>query len=138
MIQKRFYRLFVACLLLATTLSAVELKWEKDLQSAFDRAVASQKPLMVMVESRSCRWCKKMKHRTLEEKKISVRLQNFVLVEVDRDTVSSPSVPYAKYVPTIYFMTPEKKILETVTGYFDVSDFSSWIDDAEKKLTSVE
>jgi len=138
MIQKRFYRLFVACLLLATTLSAVELKWEKDLQSAFDRAVASQKPLMVMVESRSCRWCKKMKHRTLEEKKISVRLQNFVLVEVDRDTVSSPSVPYARYVPTIYFMTPEKKILETVTGYFDVSDFSSWIDDAEKKLTSVE
>jgi hypothetical protein len=31
-------------------------------------------------------------------------------------------------------MTPQKKILERVTGYFDIPDFNSWIDDVQIKL----
>ena len=115
-------------------LLAGELHWEKDLKTAFDKASVDNRPLMVMVESKSCRWCVKMKKRTLEEKTIAARLKGYVLVRIDRDKVKSEFVPYAKYVPTIYFMTPKKKILERVTGYFGVSDFNSWIDDAEKKL----
>jgi len=121
-------------LLFGGALLAGELHWEKDLQTAFDKASADNRPLMVMVESKTCRWCVKMKKRTLQDDTVSGRLQNFVLVKIDRDEVSSEFVPYAKYVPTIYFMTPKKRILETVTGYFGVLDFNSWIDDAEKKL----
>lgn len=121
-------------LLFGGVLFAGELHWEKDLQTAFSKASETNRPLMVMVESKTCRWCVKMKQRTLEEDTVSSRLQSFVLVKIDRDEVSSKYVPYAKYVPTIYFMTPQKKILESVTGYFGVLDFNSWIDDAEKKL----
>ena len=124
----------VSVLLFGGVLLAGELHWEKDLQTAFDKASADNRPLMVMVESKTCRWCVKMKKRTLQDDTVSGRLQNFVLVKIDRDEVSSEFVPYAKYVPTIYFMTPKKRILETVTGYFGVLDFNSWIDDAEKKL----
>ncbi len=131
---KLFGFLLLSTLLFSTLLSAGNLHWEKDLQRAFDKATANKLPLMVMVESSSCRWCVKMKRRTLENKAIAKRLQNFVLVKINRDLVSSEFVPYAKYVPTIYFMTAEKKILESVTGYFNVSDFHSWIDDAENKL----
>lgn len=126
--------LLLGSLLCSTLLSAGDLHWEKDLQGAFDKAAASKRPLMVMVESKTCRWCVKMKHRTLENDTIAKRLQHFVLVKIDRDVISSEFVPYAKYVPTIYFMTADKKILESVPGYFDVSDFHSWIDDAENKL----
>ena len=115
-------------------LHAGDLHWEKDLNSAFSKASAENRPLMVMVETRNCRWCKKMKEKTLKDKAVSRRLQRFILVRVDRDTISSRYVPYAKYVPTIYFMTPRKKIVESVTGYFDIADFKSWIDDVEKKL----
>jgi len=72
--------------------------------------------------------------RTLKDDAVSMRLKNYILVKIDRDEVSSEFVPYAKYVPTIYFMTPKQKILERVTGYFNVSDFKSWIDDADMKL----
>ena len=75
-----------------------------------------------------------MKYRTLKDDTVSVRLKKFILVKIDRDEVTSEFVPYAKYVPTIYFMTPKQKILERVTGYFNVLDFNSWIDDAEMKL----
>ena len=117
-------------------LLAGELHWEKDLQTAFDKASSDNRPLMVMVESKTCRWCIKMKQRTLGDDTISARLKAYVLVKINRDEVKSEFVPYAKYVPTIYFMTPKKKILETVTGYFGVLDFNSWIDDTEKKLKS--
>ena len=126
--------LVLGSLLWSGILYANELHWEESLQSAFDKASKTNRPLMVMVESKSCRWCKKMKHRTLEDDAVSVRLKNYVLVKIDRDEVSSEFVPYAKYVPTIYFMTPKQKILERVTGYFNVSDFKSWIDDADMKL----
>ncbi len=118
-------------------LLAGELHWEKDLQTAFDKASADNRPLMVMVESKTCRWCVKMKQRTLKDDTIAERLKGYVLVKIDRDEVKSKFVPYAKYVPTIYFMTPKKKILETVTGYFGVLDFNSWLDDTEKKLKNL-
>ncbi len=126
--------LILGSLLWTTALFSAELHWEKDLQSAFDKATENQLPLMIMVESKNCRWCTKMKQRTLKNKTIAPRLKDYVLVKIDRDVVSSKYVPYAKYVPTIYFMTPEKKILESVTGYFGVDDFNSWIDDANAKL----
>ncbi len=118
-------------------LLAGELHWEKDLQTAFNKASATNHPLMVMVESKTCRWCIKMKQRTLKDDTIAERLKGYVLVKIDRDEVKSKFVPYAKYVPTIYFMTPKKKILETVTGYFGVLDFNSWLDDTEKKLKNL-
>ncbi len=129
--------MLLSVIVFSGALLAGELHWEKDLQTAFDKASADNRPLMVMVESKTCRWCVKMKKRTLEEDTIAARLQSYVLVKIDRDEVSSEFVPYAKYVPTIYFMSPKKKILETVTGYFGVLDFNSWIDDTEKKLKNL-
>jgi thiol:disulfide interchange protein len=129
--------LLLSSLFFSTLLSAGDLHWEKDLKTAFDKASATNHPLMVMVESKTCRWCIKMKRQTLADDSISTRLKDYVLVKIDRDEVESKFVPYAKYLPTIYFMTPEKKILETVTGYFVVLDFNSWIDDTEKKLKNL-
>lgn len=111
-----------------------ELHWERNLQSAFEKASETHRPLMVLIESRSCHWCKKMKRHTLKDEAVARRLEKFVLARVDRDDSESNSLPYARYVPTIYFMTSGGKILERVTGYFDIPDFKSWIDDAEAKL----
>ncbi len=111
-----------------------ELKWESSLEGAFQESVKTQKPLMVMVESESCRWCKKMKEQTLSDEQIGESLQKFIIVLVDREKVSSEFIPYAQYVPTIYFMTPDKKIINRVVGYFDISDFKSWLEDVDVKL----
>ena len=120
--------------LLLSQLHSVELQWQKDLATAFEKASKEHKPLMVLVETDNCRWCKKMKYNILQDVGISKRLQEFVIVKVHRDRVKSEHIPYAKFVPTIYFMDHNKKILERVVGYFSLSDFHSWIDDAQAKL----
>ncbi|MEA3418994.1 MAG: thioredoxin family protein [Campylobacterota bacterium] len=112
-------------------LFAEDLNWEKDLNTAFAKAAKEKRPIMVMVEGEHCRWCKKMEHRTLEDDVVSKRLEKYVLVKIDREGKDAKQLPAVKYVPTIFFMSPEKKIRERVTGYFNVLDFKSWIDDAE-------
>ena len=89
---------------------------------------------MLMVESSHCRWCRKMKYRTLRNPKVSKRLHAYVPVKVmqeDEDVVNG--LPEIHGVPTIFFMTADKKVVETVVGYFNVGDFLSYLDDVEKK-----
>jgi thioredoxin-related protein len=111
-----------------------DLLWQPNVQSAFAEASRLQKPLMVMIEGEHCQWCKKMEHQTLEDETISKRLKSFVLVKVIKESPNAKEFPPVEYVPTIFFMTPDKKLLERVTGYFEVLDFASWIDGVETKL----
>ena len=127
-------RLLYTLIFLTISIFAENLKWEDSLDRAFIRAKAENRTVMVMVKSPSCRWCIKMKEKTLKDKNISKRLEKFILVKVDRSSLKSKDIPYAKYLPTIYFMTPDKKILERVVGYCGTLDFNSWIDDVNKKL----
>ncbi len=120
--------------LVGSPLFGRELQWESNLESAFQESAKTRKPLMVMVESESCRWCKKMKEQTLSDEQIVESLQKFILVLIDRERVSSEFIPHAQYVPTIYFLTPDKQIADRVVGYFDVADFKSWLEDVDVKL----
>jgi thioredoxin-related protein len=109
------------------------LTWSTDLTQAFSTAKKEHKLVMVMVESSFCRWCKKMKHRTLEDASLEKRLEKYILVKVMRDDAKAIAVlPKVGGVPTIFFMDSEKKVIESVVGYFDVRDFTSYIDDVEK------
>jgi uncharacterized protein YyaL (SSP411 family) len=111
-----------------------DLVWQPNVQSAFAESNRLQKPLMVMIEGEHCRWCKKMEHQTLEDETIAKRLKSFVLVKTTKESPDAKEFPPVEYVPTIFFMTPDKKLLERVTGYFEVLDFASWMDNVETKL----
>jgi len=127
--------LLLALLSLTTMLSAAEIHWERDLKSAYIRAAQEKKPLMVLVEGAHCRWCKKMVHSTFEEPGVSRRLQKFVLVRVDKESEEARAeLPKVKYVPTLFFLAADKKVLLRVTGYFNVGDFNSWLDDVNKEM----
>ncbi|SFV56488.1 hypothetical protein MNB_SV-6-1699 [hydrothermal vent metagenome] len=121
-------------LLLFTNLSAQELKWESSLSVAFEKSALQKKPLMVLVEKEHCRWCKKMKSETLSDRNISKRLDDFVLVKVDKNDIDSDELPYARYVPTIYLFSPKKELLIKVSGYYVVEDFDSYLDDFYEKM----
>ncbi len=119
--------------LLSTALFALE--WSKGLDSALATAQKEHKNVMVMVEGEQCRWCKKMESHTLSDKGIEQKLAKYVLVKAMRNDVNIMSkLPKVHGVPTIFFMKPNKQILEEVVGYFDVPDFISYINDVEKKV----
>ncbi len=125
-------KIVLGLLLLSSTLFSVE--WSKDLETAFTLAKKEHKNIMVLVEGENCRWCKKLKHRTLSDEAVEKRLEKFVTVKVMREDTSAMSVlPAVKGVPTIFFMNEDKVISEEILGYVDVEDFIYYINDIEKK-----
>lgn len=125
------YKIILGFLLVSSTLFSLE--WVKDLNTAFAMAKKEHKDVMVFVEGEHCRWCKKMKGRTLSDESVEKRLEKFVVVKVMREDPSAMAVlPDIKGVPTTFFMNSEKKVLESVIGYFNVEDFISYINDVEK------
>ncbi len=125
-------KIVLGLLLLSSTLFSVE--WVKDLDTAFTLAKKEHKNVMVFVEGENCRWCKKMKHRTLSDDTVEKRLEKFVVVKVMREDPTAMSVlPEVKGVPSIFFMKENKAVIEEVVGYFNVEDFIFYINDVEKK-----
>jgi len=126
-------RIVLGILLLSSTLFSLE--WIKDLDTAFALAKKEHKIVMVLVEGENCRWCTKMKHRTLSDETVEKRLEKFVVVKIMREDSKAMSVmPQVKGVPTIFFMKEDKAVIEDIIGYFNVEDFISYINDVEKKL----
>ena len=120
--------------LFSTTLFSEDTVWLKDISSAFEMAKKDQKAVMVFVEGENCRWCKKMKHRTLGDENVQKKLKSYITVKVMREDENAiKDLPIINGVPSIFFMTPEKEIIESVVGYFNVEDFLSYISDVEKK-----
>ena len=115
-----------------------DITWQKDIPTAFELAKKEHKVVMIFVEGETCRWCKKMKHRTLSDENVDKRLQPYIAVKVFRENKEAmKDLPEIQGVPTIFFMTAEKKILESVIGYYTVEDFISYINDVEKDLAKM-
>lgn len=128
-------KVVIAYTLLMATVLFAEIVWQKDLGTAFEKAQKEQKVVMVMVEGEYCKWCKKMRYRTLGDENVEKRLAPYVTVRVmeeNEDAVNA--LPKIDGVPTIFFMTADKKLLESVVGYYKVDDFISFIDSVEQKV----
>ena len=125
-------KILLGFLLLSSMLFSIE--WSKDLDTAFALAKKEHKNIMVLVESENCRWCKKLKHRTLTDETVEKRLEKFVTVKVMREDASAMSVlPAVKGVPTIFFMNEDKVISDEILGYVEAEDLIIYINDIEKK-----
>ncbi len=128
----------LAGIVFSTPLLAVNIIWEKDIDTAFTLAKKEKKTVMVLVEGLHCRWCVKMKKRTLSDENVQKKLESYILVKVmreDKDNIKD--LPQIHGVPSIFFMTEKKEILESVVGYFNIIDFLSYIDDVEKKKEKI-
>jgi thioredoxin-related protein len=113
-----------------------DIDWEIDFKDAMKVAKYQKKPTMVLITQKRCKWCKKMKKKTLSNDAIIDRLnENFVTVEVTRRKDDYPHKELrARAVPTIYFLSAdgEKLMRRPVIGYWNVENFMSYINKAEK------
>ena len=109
------------------------ISWAKNLKTAFELAKESKKNVMVMAQSVNCKWCKKMKQRTLCDKTVSKRLEKYILVKVDKNIPNQiEELPPFKHVPIIFFMTPQKEIIDNMRGYYTADDFLEYLNAIEK------
>jgi thioredoxin-related protein len=113
-----------------------DINWESDFSDALKSAKFQSKPTMVLITTKRCKWCKKMKRKTLGNEEVIGRLNsNFVTVEVTRRVDDYPYKELrARAVPTIYFLSAEgKPLMRPVIGYWNVENFLSYINRAEKQ-----
>ncbi len=121
---------------LGMSLLNAELVWQNDLNKATVIAKKNKQNIFVLVESNHCRWCKLLKETTLNDPKIQTKLNKFILVKTMREDSTKYSLPPIIGVPTMFIMTPDRKIIEQGIGYLETEDLSDVIDKFNKKAKS--
>lgn len=106
-----------------------------ELKDSLLKAKKEQRPVMVYVKSESCQYCSKMKDETIGNPTIKNNMKDFIFTIVDKaDPEAKRYLPETRYTPTVYFISPKFKVVNTVKGYLGKDDFNLWIDDTKSKL----
>jgi thioredoxin-related protein len=122
-------KIIFAFWLLATALLGAELKWEKEIESAVDRAVKEKKPLMVLVTKNGCKWCDVLKQKTLKDPTVSAVLnRDFVLFEGVVDEGNVPPSLMTQGTPATWFIKGKTPMFEPVMGAIERDDFLEALD----------
>ena len=112
------------------------VNYSRDYSSALKEAKKQNKPIMLVVVSNYCPWCKRFERKTLNTSLIQGQVKkDFIPLIIDktRDKGKYPSEFYAKLVPTIFFINPKtQKSVYKSRGYSDNITFAIDMDMALK------
>ena len=109
--------------------------WFYDMASAEDYAKQTGKQIMVYVENRRSSWSKKMRKKTLLDKKIKKALKDFVWVKLQKNSSEAKDHDLnPKLAPTVYFRKADGSSLATAKGYFGAKDFIKWVEYAKGQI----
>lgn len=115
-------------------LFAADIAWNETFEQAQAKAKKESKPLMVLITSEQCRWCRKLEATTLQDDEIVTKVNTqFIPVHVTRDKSVYPKNLTAKMVPMSYFLDAEGKVVYSIPGYWPPEDYQSVLDDALRK-----
>ena len=109
-----------------------ELTLSNDYKKVLAQAKKENKRVYMLITSSSCRWCRKFESETLSDWTVAEALgEKYLLLHIDRDADYFPKHFKSKRVPRHYFLTPDEQVIYTFLGYWNVEDFTSYIDDVE-------
>ena len=122
-------------LMISMSVFRAEIAWNATYDAALAKAKKESKPLMVVITTEQCRWCRKLEATTLQDAEIVSRVNaKFQAVNVTKDKSIYPKTLTAKMVPTSYFIDPSNgKVIYSIPGYWDSEDYNSILDDALRK-----
>jgi len=118
------------------TLFGAELNWAGSYKEAIIKAKTENKNVMLLITTKSCRWCKKLESETLSDNSIVSRMnKDYISIHVTRGEGGYPEELVATGVPASYFLNSDgKPIIKKVLGYWNVEDYHSFLDDVDYKL----
>ncbi|MBD3793337.1 MAG: thioredoxin family protein [Sulfuricurvum sp.] len=120
--------------LLTLNLIGSEIVWQDSFASAQAKAKKESKPMLVIITTEQCRWCRKLESTTLSDDEVIAKINSrFVPVHVTRDKSVYPKNLTAKMVPMSYFLDANGKEIHSIPGYWPVEDYQSILDDALRK-----
>src|SRR4051812_34524339 len=108
-------------LLLLTAPARAALDWRTDYARALEEAKQSGKPILVVVGTDNCHWCKQLDSRTLEvpevEKLVNGRFVPFKL-DADRQPDLAKALKVQMY-PSLYFASSSGSIVGYQEGFVE-------------------
>ncbi len=124
----------VLWLMMPLWLLGADINWSPNYADAQAKAKKESKPMLVIITTEQCRWCRKLEATTLEDPSIVQQINTrFSAVHVTRDKSVYPKNLSAKMVPMSYFLDPNGKVLYSMPGYWSTEDYQSILDDALKR-----
>jgi len=96
----------VMLLLGATILLAEEIHWEKDYNAAVEKAEKANKPILFVLSSHACKWCRHLEETTFSDPKV-IAVLNKDFVNVTAYTDAGDFVPrdlWVRGTPILWFL----------------------------------
>lgn len=112
--------------LMTISISAADIKWEKDYLSAVSKAKTLQKPIMFVVSNHNCRFCLMFESTTLKDQKVVQKLNSDyinAIVYIDEDPIF-PQYLNVPGTPGTWFLKSDgEPMFDPVMGAIESSDF---------------
>lgn len=137
--MQRFAILATAACLLATTsengqaappfsiLKPAEhqLNWQTNLQAAHKKAVAENKPMLLVFGAEWCHYCKKLEKETLSSSEMAKYInETFVPIHLDTDKEERVAeILKVSSLPCSIVLSPNADLLGRIEGYHTVAPF---------------
>lgn len=123
--MKKVSSFLLVFVILAISLNAASLRFAKqmeyeiDYQSALAKAKQENKPIMMVIGTKTCPWCRKFESQTLKKEKVHHLVSNkFIPLSLTQDVDRYPFHFEAKVVPTVFFIDPNtEQAFFTSKGY---------------------
>lgn len=102
-----------------------EHNYETNYSKALKKAKQNNKPIILILSTKTCPWCRKLERQTLKKDFVhAIVKENFIPLTLDRDHDIYPQKFTAKVVPTVYFIDPKDENSIFVSyGYKNKRDF---------------
>ncbi len=113
-----------------------EIKWEKSICEAVDRAKKEKKPIMYVVSRHTCKYCVVLKNTTFKDKRVINKL-NKEFVSVISWTDDNDFVPpglYPNGTPAMWFLYKDGYLMyrNPAVGAIPADDFIKILDEVKK------
>jgi len=127
-----FGKILLSIFLLSSTLSAVELNWEHNFDTALATAKKEHKMVYLFIGADNCKHCDRFKKQTLSNKALIEKMKKeYVLLYMSRDQHKIPD-GFEKYgVPMHYFLTAEGKIMAVIQGSRELEGWYDVLDEVD-------
>lgn len=121
-----FKKLLFLVLFISTLLTATEIKWAKDYESAIKEAKTQNKPVLFVYSNHSCKYCKLLEDTTFKDAKVIKALnRDFISITAYSDENDyMPQELWRPGTPTIWFLYPNgEPMFQPLMGAVDATNF---------------
>lgn len=107
----------------------IALTFKTDYKSALQEAKKENRYLFILVTTKNCGWCKKLKKTTLQDSEIQKTLaKDYITVELDKDSSDYPSSMEIEGVPSVFIIDPKnEEVIKQIVGFRENKrDYTKW------------